>query len=693
MEIIKTHCKICNCRCGILVHVEKGHILKIEGDKGCLKNNGALCIKGRAMLEFIYDEDRLKYPMKRKGRKWQRVDWDDALGYISDKLNVIKSRYGAEAVAFYRGMSVYSWLTSTYFKRLANVYGSPNFFSNAALCVSSKIIANRFTFGPGLSTSGDFRNSKCILLLGTNPAVTGMHRTLSIWTDIRRAQKDGAKLIVIDPKRTETARKADIHTTIRPGTDCAFVLSLIHVIIKNNWVDDLFVAQHTQGFGRLKDLVRAYSPEQVEKTSWVKAQTIREIAEIFATSKPACADRREGVLHHPNGTQACRAINILNTITGNIDIKGGLIIGKTLYSPASPLFKELSLQNDFASKAASISSYNRVTTDIPVDIVKSILDEKPYPLRGLLVVGSNPVIGWPNTTAVEKALKKLDLLVLIDVYRNDTSSFADIVLPAATFMEKIDFQSPEIGVPKIIQLQQPAIKPLWESKSEFWIFKRLAEKMGYGQYFQDTEKELIDKILAKWGLSFESLTQNQNESGFEFEPASLGSFRKKGFSTESKKITIFSRTLQDLGFDALPGLVINPENSEKYPLHLITGHRIRTAYLSYLHNLPSLHKKTPRNWVEIHPDTAKCRGIQDGDRVTVESPKGAITLEVKINDRVDPRVVMIPYGWGHRYQASWQLANSDPGENVNFLTDHKLTDKISGMPNYKSNICEIKKCA
>ena len=261
---------------------------------------------------------------KKRANDFKRISWDTALGEIAEKLSDLKEKYGPESLAVYRGMSVYSWLVSVQVKRLMNLYGTPNFASNSSLCVSSKVLGTKFSFGPGVSTCGDFRRAKCILLFGTNPAVTGMHRALRVMKDILDAKKEGALLIVVDPKKTETASKADHHISIRPGTDTAFILSLINVIIENHWYDRDFIEKHTTGFDELKKLTASYTPEDVEKITWIPAEKIREIARIFSQTGPACADRREGVIHHEYGMQTCRAIDILNTITGNIDIPGGI---------------------------------------------------------------------------------------------------------------------------------------------------------------------------------------------------------------------------------------------------------------------------------------------------------------------------------------------------------------------------------
>jgi formate dehydrogenase (coenzyme F420) alpha subunit len=698
MPTIKTHCKICNCRCGIIATVEDGRIVKVAGDPDCRKNDGTLCVKGRAMLELQYDPDRLLHPMARQGDGWNRLSWDGALADIAEKLLAIKSKYGPESLAIYRGMSVYSWLVDSQIRRFAGAFGTPNLFTNAGICIGAKIVATRTTFGTGVSVGGDFRNARCILLLGTNPAVTGMHRSLRIMKDILAAKADGATLIVVDPKRSETAAKAHIHATIRPGTDTALVLGLINFIIENNLYDADFVGRYTIGFDRLREAVRSYTPETVERLTWVRRETVEEIARIFAQSKPACADRRLGIMHHEHGTEACLAINILNAITGNVDVPGGLLVQTNLFDKSNPKFRELTGAGKFVPEAAPITGDHPFTTDIPTMLPDAILTGKPYPIKAMLVVGSNPLISWPNSDAVKRALAKLDLLVLVDLYRNDTAAFATHVLPAATFLEKRDMQAPNIAAPRIVQLQTPVVEPLGDARSEPWIIRALAKSLGFGKEFPETDDQVIDSILDPWGSSVADL--QANPSGIEIEPASVGHYHSHPYPTASGKIELYSQTLEQKGEPGIPAYhepsespLSNPALAKHYPLILMTGNPVQSSYLSYLHNLPSLHRRNPENWVEIHTDAAAARGIVNGDRVTVESPRGRIQLPAKVSDRIDPRVAAIPYGWGHHYGGSWQLANRDPGENPNVLLDHNNGDRLSGMPNYKSTLCQVSKLA
>ncbi len=693
---VKTHCKMCNCRCGIIVTVEDGKIISFKGDPDCRKNDGKICVRGRAMLELQYDPDRLMFPEKKTPDGFQRISWDSAYSEIAEKLSDLKSRYGAESLAVYRGMSVYSWLVSVQLQRFMNLFGTPNYASNSALCVSSKVFSTKYSFGPGVSTCGDFRSSKCILLLGTNPAVTGMHRSLRVMRDINYARKNGAVLIVVDPKKTETAALADIHTTIRPGTDTAFILSMVHVIIKNGWYDKDFIDKHTTGFNELKKITEAYEPREVEKICWIPAEQIINIAEIFAKTKSACADRREGVIHHEHGMQTCRAVDILNTITGNIDVEGGVHLQTKMFSPVSPAFKRLTYPEMLTNTRPSVSADNKITRDVPSNLIRAILEEKPYPIKALIVIGSNPVLAWPNSSVVQEALKKLDLLVMLDLYRNDTATFSHYNLPVATFFEKVDFQSPEVAIPRILQYQPKLIEPAGEAKPDFQIIKELSGKLGFGEYFPESEDEILENMLGDWGLSIDELKSRNDGSGFEFEPRPVGYFRKNGFPDKNGKINLASEDLAKAGAISLPEYrepsespVSDSETCKKYPLILISGNRLSASYLSASHNLPSLHDKVSENWVEMHSQTAAERDISDGEIVFVESLRGKIQIKAKLNDKVDPRVVMIPYGWGHSFGGSWQIANSTPGANVNILTDHNRIDKTSGMPAYKDSLCEV----
>jgi len=693
---IKTHCKICNCRCGIVATVNDGRVEKISGDPECKKNDGALCIKGKVMLELLYDPDRLLYPMVRQGENWNRLSWDSALTQIARKLLQLKATHGPQSVAIYRGMSVYSWLVAVFLNRFGMAFGTPNFASNAALCVSSKVIATHTSFGRGVSVGGDFRNSRCILLLGTNPAVTGMHRSLRIMKDILAAKKAGAKLIVVDPRKTETAVKADIYTTIRPGTDTAFIMGLVNYIIENELFDSDFVSRYTHGFEQLKAAARKYTPKMVEQTTWVHEETLQKIARMFATNRPACADRREGVIHHEHGTETCLAINILNAITGNVDVDGGVQVQTNLFDKSSDLFRELTGAEQFMPAAAPVTGRNPFTGDVPTALLEAILKDKPYPIRGMIVVGSNPLISWPQTDMVRRALQKLELLVIVDLYRNDTAVFAHYALPAATFLEKLDLQAPNVAIPRVVQLQKPVIPPLGESRSESWIIKALADKLGYGSLFCETDEQVMDRILSQMGLRTEEL--KNHPSGMVIEPRPVGYYHSHPYPTPSGMIELYSDSFEKKGGPGLPSFrepsespISSPQIAERFPLVLVTGNRLRSSYLSFLHNLPTLHAKNPENWVELHPEAAAARGIENGERVVVESPRGSIKLPAKVSPDIDPRVVAIPYGWGHHFNGSWQLANRDPGANPNVLLDYRKIDKLSGMPNFKSTLCEVRK--
>jgi len=698
MPEIRTHCKICNCRCGIIATVEDGKVVKVTGDPDCRKNDGSLCVKGRAMLELLYDPDRLLHPMVRRGEDWERHSWDSALDEIAGKLNDIKQKYGPESVAIYRGMSVYSWLVDSQVRRLANAFGTPNLFTNAGICISAKIVATRTTFGKGVSVGGDFRNAKCILLFGTNPAVTGMHRSLRVMKDILAAKAAGAKLIVVDPKRSETAYKADIHATIRPGTDLALILGIINHIIENDLYDADFVARHTAGFDQLREAVWPYTPEEVERLTWVPSETVVEIARTFAESKPACADRRLGIMHHEHGAEACLAINILNAITGNVDVPGGLLVQTNLFDKSNPKFGEFSGAGKYVPQAKQITAGHPFAPDIPTMLPDAILSGKPYPIKAMLIFGSNPLLSWPNAETVKKALAELDLLVLVDLYRNDSAAFATHLLPAATFLEKLDMQAPNIASPRIVQLQTPVVEPCGDAQSEPWVIRALAGKLGLGDAFPETDEQIIDAVLDHWGSSLEEL--KANPSGIEIEPVPVGHYHNHPYPTASGKIELYSPTFEKAGEPGIPvyhepseSPLSKPDLAERYPLVLMTGNPVQSSYLSYLHNLPSLHRRNPENWVEIHKDAAAARGIENGERVAVESPRGRIELKAKVTDKIDPRVAAIPYGWGHHFGGSWQLANQDPGENPNLLLDHHNGDRISGMPNYKSTLCQISKLA
>lgn len=681
MEMIKTDCALCvNC-CGINAYLDEGKLVKIEGTPEHPVNLGKLCPKGEHLIEFVYSKDRVKYPLRRENGSWKRISWDEALDAIAAKLTEIKQKYGARALAVYTGSVGVEHLEVSFFaQRFRGAYGTPNFITVDSGCWRARILARLLTFGTFPSEDIN-EDTKCILLWGHNPDES----RFPVARQIRDAQKRGAKLIVIDPRRIPLAKEG-IHLQLRPGTDVALALGMMHVMIFEEIYDKDFIGQWTHGFDNLKEHVRDYPPEKVEEITWVPAQEIRRCSRIFASKKPGVIVQGVCSLDRQrNNMQNSRALSILQTLTGSIDVPGGWVSTNAIkFTDLRILVDEDPIGAEeyplFYKVWGMVTPYGHAMV-----FPDRVLSEKPYPIKALIVAGGNPAVTIPDSKRYQKALEKLELVVVMDVVMSETAKLADIVLPACTFLEQSGigcFPSVAMHGLPYIMLRKKVIEPIGESKPDWVIWSDLGRKMGYENYFPwKTEEEMIDMVLEPSGVSYKDL-QDKPE-GFFYTQKNYHRYKKKGFRTPSGKIEIYSDTFEKAGFDPLPvhhepsQSPVDSEIAEEYPLILITGARDLRYIHAQLRHIPELRKIGPEAFMEIHPETAAEYGIQDGEMVNVRTRKGKIKIRARITEDIAPRVVSIPHGWADA--------------NVNLLTDIDLRDPIAGYPEDKGILCKVTK--
>ncbi|MFH2044740.1 MAG: molybdopterin-dependent oxidoreductase [Pseudomonadota bacterium] len=682
---IKTLCGMCPWACGIIVSVENEKAVKIEGDPDHPWNHGKLCPKAAGIIDYVYSPDRIKYPMKKVNGEFQRISWDEALDIMATELNKIKENYGAKSWAVLEGMSfVCQGFTSmTLLQRFCDAYGSPNFITPESMCYLSRITANMLTLGK--FPAADPENSKCIILWGHNPSESNFITA----EQIMNAKKKGAKLIVIDPRKTSFAKKADIHAQIRPGTDCALALSMLNVIISDHLYDTQFVEKWTTGFDEFAEHIKAYPPEKIEKITLVPEKIIRSMAHLYAANKPACILEGINTLQQvPTGFQSQRAILILQSITANIDIAGGLLAvdlgGPEIPSVAncSPLrLADTPKEPPMGQEQFPILVQGGWTAQGML-LPDMILTGKPYPIKGLAVVGSNPLLTWPNTNKMRSALEKLDFLAVILTTMNETAQLADLILPEASFLERTEiWEILSISFAKpFINLRNKAIG-FYESmpNPEIWI--KLAKRMGYEKYFPWKDmNELLEYSYGPTGLDLKTLFGKTN--CIPFGEIKYKQYEKEGFKTPSGKIEIFSSVMKQLGLESLP--VYNeptespfgsPGLAKEYPVILTTGSRTLQYTHSSFREIEKFKKKMPEPNGEIHPETAKLYGINDGELMIVETKRGKIEIKAKTTEDILPNTLSIPHGWAKH--------------NVNALTDEKSVDPVTGYPALKALLCKI----
>ncbi len=680
-KVIKTDCILCVWGCGINAYVEDGKLVKVEGMAEHPLNQGSLCPRGKALVDYVYSPDRLKYPMKKVNGDWKRISWDKALEIIAAKLQQIKDKYGARALAIFCGsIGVENYELAAFARRFRGAYGTPNFLSVESNCYRSRILAHQLTFGTFLQEEPE--KAKCVILWGHDPDSSRP----PLARQIHQALDKGLELIVVNPKRTPLAKRGR-HIPIRPGTDCALALGMLNVIISQNLYDKEFVAKHTIGFDKLAEHVKQYPPEKVERITGVPAADIERIARIFATAQSASIVQGVCALDQQiNGLQTNRALAILQAVTGNIDQPGGWVavpfprLGslhikveeEPIGAAEHPLFYQLWGRQSPYGQAMYLAD--------------AVLDHKPYPIKALIVTGGNPALTLPDSSKIKRALEKLDFLVVIDLFMTETAEMADIVLPACSFMERsgVGYVYAVTSSLPYILLRKKVIEPLGESWPDWRFWCQLGRKMGYEDLFPwQTDEEVVEHWLKPTGLTINQLSE-QNPEGVFFADKKYDMAQKGEFRTPSKKIEIYSKTLAEHGYDPLPSHiepsqspVSSPELVKKYPLILTTGARTPEYTHTQMRNVPRLRQSAPEPMAEIHPDTAIKHGVADGDMIAVETRKGNIEIKVRTTQDLAPGIISIPHGWAQA--------------NANVLTELEPRDPVTGYTELKTLLCRIRK--
>jgi len=668
-RVVKTYCRICLSCCGIDAHVENGRLVRVSPMKEHPVNR--LCVKAQAIPDLIYSPQRITHPLRKANGAWQEISWDEALDIVADKLAKIREHYGAKAMVVHQGEPVIATEGKGMASRFCSLYGTPNYTSGGSLCFVAKGI------GYGLSVSShmfplspSYENTRCVVAWGHNPRPAKIGEE----ADILAAQKRGAKLIVVDPRATPLAKRADLHIQVKPGTDCALALGLLHVIIAEELYDADFVNRWTFGFDKLAEHVREYSPEVVEKVTRVPAAQIRQFARMYAASKPATISQGVSLDHCLNGVQNSRAVAILIAITGNFDRAGGDIYFHPLRQTSLRIQEKPSLDEAIGAKYPIFSKFTGETTAMPV--ADAIISGKPYPVKALIVQAANPALTWPDSSKVRQALEQLELLVVSDLFMTETAKLADIFLPATAFPERKIMRDHFFEGLPLIALGNKVVEPPADCLEDWRLWAELGRKMGYADYFpwQNTD-ELFSHLLEPSGVTLEQL--EQNPGGILYHPLDRRrKYEQEGLDTPSGKVELFSQIAAEHGYDPLPTFTPLAEDPS-YPFTLITGPRVVAFTHSQHRHIARLRKLVPKPLVEINPGPAENLGIADGEPVALESPRGSITLPAKVTPDILPDVLSIQHGWEEA--------------NANLLTDNEPDDPISGYPGLRTTPCRVRK--
>jgi anaerobic selenocysteine-containing dehydrogenase len=715
-RVVHTVCSHdCPDSCAVLVTVDSnGRAIKIQGDPTQPVTQGFLCGKVAKYLDLVYSPDRILYPLKRKpgiakgplarGREheaFERVSWDEALGSIAARLQQISDQYGPESILPYSyagtiGVLGFGSMDRRFFHRLG---GSQ---LDRTICSEAGGVAWNLVYGRKLGTpTEDFRLAKLIVAWGANIHGNNVH----LWPMVEQARRNGARLIVIDPYKTRTAALADWHIAIRPGTDVALALGMMHVILREGLEDRAYIDEMTHGFDQLAERVREYTPERVAAWTGMTAAEVEQLAREYATTKPTALRLNYGVQRSENGGTAVRAIAMLPALTGAWKYRGG---GGALSTSGAFAWNKRELERlDLAldsplgrpARVVNMSALGHALTELGHEP-----DAKPEdgpPVHALFVYNSNPGAVAPNQNAVRRGMARPDLFTVVhELFFNDTTDYADYILPATTFLEHTDIQGAYGHY--FVQLSNQAIEPPGEARSNVWLFGQLAQWMGFpDDCFRDTEEQLIRQALAV-GLDGQSTNKGMEHIRFEDlkeqghiplafhrdpEADPFMPFASGQVPTPSGKIAFYSQTLASRGLDPLPAFDPPTESrwgkvAERFPLEFL-GRKADNYMNSTFANLEGHRKMEARTSqrLEMHPVDAKARGIAEGDEVRIWNDRGSIKLTAMIDGALPHGVVAARLDWAKLHR---------DGSNVNALTSERLTD-IGAAATFYSTLVEVAK--
>jgi anaerobic selenocysteine-containing dehydrogenase len=683
----------CPDACGVLVTVEDGRATRIQGDPEHPITRGFLCAKVTKYLDRVYSPDRLLYPMRRVAPKGQgtgdardfvQISWDEALNEIAAKFKAISTEFGSEAILPYSyagnmGILSYAGMSHRFFYRLGASQLNRTICSAAGGDALSTVIGRRLGTEPQ-----QFAESKYIVAWGANIHGTNIH----LWPFIEEARRKGAKLVVIDPYKTRTARCADWYLPINPGTDVALALGMMHVIINEGLHDPDYISRHTLGFEQLKERVQEYPPERVAQWTGIAADDVRTLAREYATVRPAAIRVNYGVQRSQNGGMAVRAIAMLPCITGSWkDVGGGL---QLTLSQSFPLDRGSVERPDLMTKSP-LGRPARVLNMSELGKVLTTVDHPP--VKAIFVYNSNPAVVAPNHTDVIRGFLRPDLFTVVhEQFFTDTTRYADIILPATTFFEHKDLLGAYGHC--YVQVSNQAIEPRGEARSNTDLFRGLAKLMGFSdECFDEDVDQMIDQALAAddgkldpagWlaGVSRQRLEQ-EGHAHLNFGSEPFLPFANGGFTTTSGKAELYSEALAAQGLDPVASFVPPTEsrhsdNARRFPLELLA--RKADNYLnSSFCNVPSLQKMEQPELLEINSQDAAPRGIKEGDWVRVFNSRGEVRLRAHVNGTVQRGVVAARLNWA---------SLAPDGKSVNVLTSETLTD-IGAGPTFYSCLVEV----
>ncbi len=720
-ELKYSSCYFCTSKgCAMKVYVKDGQVQRVAVDTRAPVIPGAFCVRPTLAKDYQHHPFRLKFPLKRAGARgadeWTQISWTQALDEIAEKLETIRRRYGAEAVVASSGTG--RGAAEFAKTRFMNLFGSPNRIGVITICYAPRAMVWFTTFGGHLVPDRKPGKTKLIVHWGRNAHEGGP----SSWHSFQKGKQAGMKTMVIDPRFIEPSRQADRWVQIRPGTDAALALGMMHIIIEEGLHDKTFVENYTSGFSALKKRAAAFPPERVSGITGLSVDAVQETARYYAAHQPSNMVIGVATEHSaPNSIQAIRAINLLRSIVGSVDVEGGDLISgpcpgfipdvcmeanemlspeqrrKQLGSdrfrffgyPGWELIEEQMRKGWGERHSAAVNLHSAAHAPT---VFRAMLSGEPYPVKSMIVSCSNPLLSYANTRLVYRALCAAELLVTFDITWTPTAAISDYVLPAACWMERPDMGNfASVGGYPLVQVGEAAVPARvpgeYDRLNDYEFWRELGVRLGQQAYwpwktFEDVWEYRISELMDQGGHG--SLSEFVHHQRAVVVPPAAGKSRTETLATPSGKIELYSTILEKLGYDPLPDYIepdIPDEIKKQYPLINISGVRVMPYHHSEFRHVESFRRRHPDPIVEIHFDTARKKGINDGDWVFIETPKGRVKQKARLSNAFHPRYIVTQHAW-------WfpEMPAKEPSlfglweSNINVTTDDDpdLCDPLSG---------------
>ena len=699
MNLMQTHyrtCNLCEAMCGLEIKHTANEIFSIKGDRNDVLSRGHICPKAVALQDLYHDKDRLKTPIKKTATGWQKISWEEAFDEVADKLKSIQKKYGHNAIGTYRGNpNVHNLGMMLFGTPFIQTLKTQQKYTATSVDQLPHHITSLKMFGHHmLIPIPDIDNTDFMMIIGANPVVSnGSMMTAPDFSNrLKAIQKRGGKFVVIDPRATETAKIADQHLMIKPGKDALFLLALIHVIFNEDLSDKGHLGDHIKDWKVIKTLSQEYSPEQVSYLIGISAEVIKNMARNFAKAKSAVCYGRLGVSTQEFGGICQWLINVLNIITGNFDKKGGVMF--TL--PAVDLVGMSALTGktgSFDRRRSRVRNLPEYSGEYPVaTLADEILTEGEGQIKAMVTMAGNPVLSTPNGKQLAKALEQLEFMVAIDIYINETTQYADIILPSTTGLETThyDLAFHQLAIRNTAKFSEALFQKKDDQKHDWEILNALTKRMS-GKDNPATPEMMLDYLMQKGPYKHKHIsvkTLKENPHGIDLGP--LQPCLPERLFTVDRKINLApSIFVNDL--DRLKAKMNHWKNENEQEFEfLLIGRRHLRSNNSWMHNSNRLVKGKDRCTLFINETDAHKLNLEDQQMATVSSNVGTVHITIEISNEMMSGVVSIPHGWGHSYAGSrMEIAQKNAGVSINDLTDPNKIDELTGNADFSGTRVRI----